>query len=145
MTVRPWFGSGHLCRSPPVPFALRSEHRQPESPSLLSVPIFKGIRKKIEPAIFSQVWKPPVFFFFSPFYAAFLARSGQMLEGQPWLFPFIFALNCCSVGMQPCFACLCPTRASSRAEGTAQQLCVFPAGRSSNPFTLQGWARKTAC
>lgn len=48
------FGSGHLCRSSPVPFALRFEHGQPESPSLLSVPIFKGIRKKIEPAIFSQ-------------------------------------------------------------------------------------------
>lgn len=48
------FGPGDLCRSVPASFILWFELGQPEFSFLLSLPIFKGFRRKIEQAIFSR-------------------------------------------------------------------------------------------
>lgn len=62
ITVMLWFGLGDLCKSLSSSSALWFEHGQPDFSFPLSLPIFKGIRKKFEQTIFSQAWKPPILF-----------------------------------------------------------------------------------
>lgn len=132
ITVVLWFGLGDLRKSLSTSSALWFEHGQPDFSFPLSLPIFKGIRKKFEQTIFSQAWKPPILFhsilYIQPVESRFLREL--------WFCLLLFLLSWYAALLWPVMSCSCLPlcRGTLALAQTPAAICSFRHRRDSKVF-----------